>query len=733
MKQSSSHLKVGGHAALVALKILFVFLFAFLGVFSVAPVHAVTITGAVLTAGTVGNSYFATIPASSVGGSLSWTYSGTLPPGLTLSPGASSATISGTPTTAGTFNFSVTVTDTVPPSPSSGVFQITISAPALQITTYSLSNGMEASAYSSTFTATGGTTPYTWTISGGNLPSGLQIYSTGYISGTPVKGTAGTYSVTLMVSDSSSPRQSATTTLTLFIQKGSYQPTITIDPGLAQGSATVKSNGVVVASLKGGESTTLTLDLGVTRTVTVDATVVNPTNSGIRYKAVTESQLVSESNTNVLFNYITEYKIDVATSPSGISSLSGSGWYKKDDTVNLNAKTEITGANDTNYKFSYWLLPDNRQVSSEAVNFVISQPGIITAFYEPYYKLTVKSAYGQVNGGGFYKAGSEATWSVVSETVPVPGILGFFQGKYEAKNPSGTETMDAPKTVTVYWETNYVLPYILIPLTIALVLLAIFGIYYAVKRQQPRRVPAMPYAAAPPPPYMPPYPPPMQAPPAPRPIPQQHTTVVMIGDQTPQAEKKQLPPSTKEQLMEKFAQLLDNYESEIKTNIGGPKGNAPQLKQAAGKMLNAPEPQQMSQSENILEAEVIKEDVSPRCGATTRKLQRTVTGKWRQVDSSTVELGGESEDPAKKVGISITWARDVFHEWEIINCSLPVNHPGKHRGDTSVAYSLLNTITIKQNYSHDQTIAPPSPHFTDSMPEIDADAVEVVSEEELPG
>jgi hypothetical protein len=58
--------------------------------------------------------------------------------------------------------------------------------------------------------ATGGTAPYSWTAS--NLPAGVTAqYSnslTLYLSGTLV--TPGTYSVTISISDSSSPTQRAT-------------------------------------------------------------------------------------------------------------------------------------------------------------------------------------------------------------------------------------------------------------------------------------------------------------------------------------------------------------------------------------------------------------------------------------------------------------------------------------------------------------------------------------------
>ena len=160
--------------------------------------------------------YSTTVVAS--GGKLPYTWSilsGTLPAGLTLN--ASTGTISGTPTTAGTSNVTIKVTDSSSPQlTAQKAFSIIIKSGGLTILTTSLPGGSEGTAYSITLMATGGTLPYTWSVSVGSLPGGLTLNaSTGTISGTPT--VPGSFSFTVKVVDSSSPQLSATQAYTLNI------------------------------------------------------------------------------------------------------------------------------------------------------------------------------------------------------------------------------------------------------------------------------------------------------------------------------------------------------------------------------------------------------------------------------------------------------------------------------------------------------------------------------------
>ena len=77
-------------------------------------------------------------------------------------------------------------------------------------------SGTVGTAASLQLSATGGTTPYTWSATG--LPAGLSISSSGLISGTPT--TAGSYSVTATVTDAAGKTGSATFSWTINPQGG---------------------------------------------------------------------------------------------------------------------------------------------------------------------------------------------------------------------------------------------------------------------------------------------------------------------------------------------------------------------------------------------------------------------------------------------------------------------------------------------------------------------------------
>src|SRR6202171_697680 len=112
--------------------------------------------------------------------------SGTLPAGLSLN--ASTGAISGTPTAAVSATpLTFKVSDSgVPVKTQTGNLTLTIAPAALVITTTTLPDGMVNTPYTVTRAASGGTSPYTWSLTSGTLPAGLSLdAATGAISGTP--------------------------------------------------------------------------------------------------------------------------------------------------------------------------------------------------------------------------------------------------------------------------------------------------------------------------------------------------------------------------------------------------------------------------------------------------------------------------------------------------------------------------------------------------------------------
>jgi len=262
-------------------------------------VPPLSVTTATLINGTAGTAYNATLAATGGTGAYSWTVSaGALPAGLTLT---GAGVLAGTPTAAGTSNFTVKVTDSGSPAQNAtkalsltitttltsiavtpanptivvgatqqftatgtysdattqnltsqvtwtssvttkatinasglatgvasgsttitakfntvtGTTGLNVQPPPLVITTTSLAGGTAGTAYSATLAASGGTTPYAWSITG-SLPAGLTLNgTTGVISGTPTA--TGTFNFTAVVSDASSPLKTANSALTIVV------------------------------------------------------------------------------------------------------------------------------------------------------------------------------------------------------------------------------------------------------------------------------------------------------------------------------------------------------------------------------------------------------------------------------------------------------------------------------------------------------------------------------------
>ena len=206
-------------------------------------------TASPLTQAYVNNSYSVTL-ASDAASSVVWslTNSTTLPAGLTLD--RTTGTISGTPTKADTYTF------TVKASPASGApatkeFTLVVSETApdpttITITTASLPSGTVGSSYSATLEAS--LSNATWSISSGSLPNGLRLSSSGVISGTPTSSGSATFTVR-----AESGNASATKSLSITINPAGTT-TITITTTSLPSGTVNSSYNATLASTPSGAS-----------------------------------------------------------------------------------------------------------------------------------------------------------------------------------------------------------------------------------------------------------------------------------------------------------------------------------------------------------------------------------------------------------------------------------------------------------------------------------------------
>ncbi|MCL4522932.1 MAG: putative Ig domain-containing protein, partial [Acidobacteria bacterium] len=289
-------------------------------VLSISIATAPAITPSSLPGGQVGISYNASVQAT--GGTLPYSWSitsGALPNNVNLN--SITGALSGTPTVAGTFNFTVTVTDAFGQTDSEAL-SIAVN-PAVSVTTTSLPGGQVALSYNASLAATGGTLPYGWSISSGALPNGVNLDgSTGALSGTPTM--AGTFNFTAVVTDGIA--QTASNALSIVI---SSQPA----PTLASISPNQGAQGSVVPVTLSGTNFVAPVTLNISGTVGLTASNV------VLVNATTVTADFTVASGAAIGN-----RLISVTTPGGTS---GTQWFKAVGLPSITSISPTGGARGT--------------------------------------------------------------------------------------------------------------------------------------------------------------------------------------------------------------------------------------------------------------------------------------------------------------------------------------------------------------------------------------------------
>ena len=169
-------------------------------------------------------------------GPFTWSAIGNVVPGFSLNP--STGVVSGTPTTAGSYPMTITVRDSTGQSASQNISLFVAALPSL---TFTPPAGEAGAAYSAAPVLTGGTAPFSYSLSAGTLPAGLSLAtSTGVISGNPT--VTGSSAVTVRVVDQFGKSSTAAGTIVI-----GAAPSLA-NPALPTGDAEVAYRAQLVVS-----------------------------------------------------------------------------------------------------------------------------------------------------------------------------------------------------------------------------------------------------------------------------------------------------------------------------------------------------------------------------------------------------------------------------------------------------------------------------------------------------
>ncbi len=181
-------------------------------------------------------------------------------------------------------------------------------------------------------------------------------------------------------------------------------------------------------------------------------------NNGVAFVCYSPSQTIYGSSSTVSFAYDPYFYLYVK---SDRGNPLGTGWYHAGTVAPVSVVSPVEESSNTRYRFDKWVGGNFRDSTSNPVNYVfMDSPRMIEASWVTQYKLTVNSQQGLATGGDWYDKDQTASFSVNSPIDGGQGIRYVFDswtGDYTSSALAGSIAMNAPKTVTATWKTQYLL------------------------------------------------------------------------------------------------------------------------------------------------------------------------------------------------------------------------------------------------------------------------------------
>ncbi len=279
-----------------------------------------------------------------------------------------------------------------------------------------------------------------------------QLLSGSYsITKTLTANTIGHWTVSFQADDYCSGVSSAQASFD--VSPNTYDVSISLNGVPTQYSAQVQVDSQPQGTIGGGQIEKLTFKLNTSHTISVDQYVAGDT--GVRYYCAQNTLSVTSSG-SFTFSYQTQYQFTVDTDPSGVTQVTGGGWFPAGTLVQTSQASQVVaGSTGTQYAFKGWQINGTPQ-SGNPLSITLDKPYTAIAKYTTQYQLAVVSAYGNPQGSGFYDAGSIAQFSVTTPSgFPIQQIFVSWQGDFTGTSAQDSITMDKPHTVQAVWSTSY--------------------------------------------------------------------------------------------------------------------------------------------------------------------------------------------------------------------------------------------------------------------------------------